>query len=134
MNNAVKCLSLAGTTLIFVLLVMSCKDANKEAVNQVKNVLADPGLEYNTYTPKATDIVISRSDYVNKLYGFWLGQCIVRKMQDIKKIDGAFEMLLRRRDIPAQGAQDSSVEEFDFRPKFLKACSARTGINVVMLK
>lgn len=76
MNNAVKCLSLAGTTLIFVLLVMSCKDANKEAVNQVKNVLADPGLEYNTYTPKETDIVISRSDYVNKLYGFWLGQCI----------------------------------------------------------
>ena len=76
MNNALKCLWLAGTTLIFVLLVMSCKDAAKEAVNQVKKVVADPGLEYNTYTPKATDMVISRSDYANKLYGFWLGQCI----------------------------------------------------------
>jgi hypothetical protein len=76
MNNALKCLWLAGTTLIFVLLVMSCKDAAKEAVNQVKKVVADPGLEYNTYTPKATDIAISRSEYANKLYGFWLGQCI----------------------------------------------------------
>jgi hypothetical protein len=76
MNNALKCLWLAGTTLIFLLLVMSCKDAAKEAVNQVKKVVADPGLEYNTYTPKATDMVISRSDYANKLYGFWLGQCI----------------------------------------------------------
>ncbi len=76
MNNALKCLCLAGTTFIFVLLVMSCKDAKKEEVNQLVKVLADPGLEYNAYAQKATDRVISRSDYADKLYGFWLGQCI----------------------------------------------------------
>ena len=55
MNNALKCLCLAGTTFIFVLLVMSCKDAKKEEVNQLVKVLADPGLEYNAYAQKATD-------------------------------------------------------------------------------
>ncbi|MGB5781943.1 MAG: hypothetical protein WBM42_08750, partial [Eudoraea sp.] len=76
MKNVLKTLCLTGTTLVFVLMVLSCKDAKKEEVKQVKNALTDPGLEYNTYTPKATDIIISRSDYANKLYGFWLGQCI----------------------------------------------------------
>jgi hypothetical protein len=38
--------------------------------------LTDPGLDYSTYTQKTTDKVISRSDYADKLYGFWLGQCI----------------------------------------------------------
>ncbi|MBT8182277.1 MAG: ADP-ribosylglycohydrolase family protein [Eudoraea sp.] len=55
---------------------MSCKDANKKEVNEVKNILTDPGLDYATYTQKTTDKVMSRSDYANKLYGFWLGQCI----------------------------------------------------------
>jgi len=76
MNYALKFLCLAGTTLIFFLSVMSCKDANKEEVKQVENALTNPGLEYSTYTPNATDMVISRSEYSNKLYGFWLGQCI----------------------------------------------------------
>ncbi len=29
-----------------------------------------------TTLPKTTDLVISRRDYKDKLYGFWLGQCI----------------------------------------------------------
>lgn len=29
-----------------------------------------------TTPPKQTDLVISRSEYANKLHGFWLGQCI----------------------------------------------------------
>ena len=76
MKNALKILCLTGTTLVFVLMVLSCKDTNKEEVKQVKNALTDPGLEYSAYTPEATDMVISRVDYSNKLYGFWLGQCI----------------------------------------------------------
>lgn len=39
-------------------------------------VPADPNLKYKTYEPKSTDMVISRSEYANKLHGFWLGQCI----------------------------------------------------------
>lgn len=40
------------------------------------NVIKDKNITYKEYTPKATDIVISRSEYKDKLYGFWLGQCI----------------------------------------------------------
>jgi hypothetical protein len=38
--------------------------------------LVNPSMEYLAYTPGPTDRVISRTSHVNKLYGFWLGQCI----------------------------------------------------------
>jgi hypothetical protein len=38
--------------------------------------IADPQLKYKKYSPKKTDKVISRAEYQDKLYGFWLGQCI----------------------------------------------------------
>jgi len=31
---------------------------------------------HDKYKPKSTDRIISRQDYKDKLYGFWLGQCI----------------------------------------------------------
>lgn len=74
--NPVKCLFQKGTVILFCLLIISCKDANKKEVNQLKNVFTDPGLDYVSYTQKTTDKVMSRSDYADKLYGFWLGQCI----------------------------------------------------------
>ena len=39
-------------------------------------IIKDPNLDYKNYTPDPSDLIISRSDYANKLYGFWLGQCI----------------------------------------------------------
>ena len=39
-------------------------------------VIKDPNLYYKKYTPNPSDLIISRLDYANKLYGFWLGQCI----------------------------------------------------------
>lgn len=36
----------------------------------------DPELTYNNYVIKKSDRKISRSDYIDKLQGFWLGQCI----------------------------------------------------------
>lgn len=36
----------------------------------------DPVLAAKSYVPQAGDRVISRSDYHDQLYGFWLGQCI----------------------------------------------------------
>jgi hypothetical protein len=36
----------------------------------------DDNLVYKPYKPKASDRIISRSEYKKKLYGFWLGQCI----------------------------------------------------------
>lgn len=44
--------------------------------NSSSNRLADPNLTYQSYSPKPTDKIIPRSDYANKLYGFWLAQCI----------------------------------------------------------
>jgi hypothetical protein len=38
--------------------------------------MKDTNLTYNAYTPKPTDRIISRTDYRDKLYGFWLGECI----------------------------------------------------------
>lgn len=37
---------------------------------------ADPEQEYKAYAPKESDRVISRAGYMDKMYGFWLGQCI----------------------------------------------------------
>lgn len=46
--------------------------------NKIKagTVVVDPHLVYKAYTPKPSDRVISRSKYLNKLQGFWLGECI----------------------------------------------------------
>lgn len=55
--------------MLVLLFFLSCKNMNT-------NILVDPELTYNDYTPNSTDRVISRSEYKNKLYGFWLGQNI----------------------------------------------------------
>ncbi len=38
--------------------------------------LIDPDLTYTDYSPHPNDIIISRSKYLDQLYGFWLGQSI----------------------------------------------------------
>ncbi len=43
---------------------------------KIKKIIKDPNLNYNNYTPDPSDLIISRSNYANRLYGFWLGQCI----------------------------------------------------------
>tara|TARA_Y100000588_G_scaffold311405_1_gene337399 strand:+ start:9572 stop:10939 length:1368 start_codon:yes stop_codon:yes gene_type:complete len=41
-----------------------------------QQMMGDPSLHYKNYKPDPSDLIISRSDYADKLYGFWLGQCI----------------------------------------------------------
>ena len=54
-------------------LLLSCNTR----VNEKKAViLLDTQLSYADYSPKPSDIRISREAYMNKLYGFWLGECI----------------------------------------------------------
>ena len=36
----------------------------------------NPLMEYLPYSQTTNDLVISREEYLNRLYGFWLGQCI----------------------------------------------------------
>ncbi len=65
------------STTPFVVFLMfaawSC-DTNRYK-NQAARVV-DPMLSYKKYIPKPSDRMISRKLYADKLYGFWLGQCI----------------------------------------------------------
>ena len=54
----------------------ACAQSPAEQLNGAAAPVANPAMEYLAYTPKPNDLVISRSEYLNKLYGFWLGQCI----------------------------------------------------------
>ena len=53
--------------------------------DQAKNT--NVSLDYKNYTPNSSDFIISRSDYFNKLYGFWLGQCIANWTGLITEMD-----------------------------------------------
>ena len=57
---------------LFIILLTSCTTSIKETVN----VPFSEKIDYKEYSPNESDIIISRSNYYDKLYGFWLGQCI----------------------------------------------------------
>ena len=58
--------------LLIIVLISSCSNQKKSALNSPQDV----NLKYKEYTPTGSEIVISRADYLNKLKGFWLAQCI----------------------------------------------------------
>ena len=58
--------------LLIIVLISSCSNQKKSALNSPQDV----NLKYKEYTPIGSEIVISRADYLNKLKGFWLAQCI----------------------------------------------------------
>ena len=64
--------------LLFVILLAfftaSCKPETKDTGRETS--LKDPELNYKEYVKKDADLIISRAEYHNRLYGFWLGQCI----------------------------------------------------------
>ena len=60
------------TLLSLIILIFSCSEKKKSSFE----VLQDVNLKYNEYTPTGNEIVISRAEYLNKLKGFWLAQCI----------------------------------------------------------
>lgn len=62
--------------LTICLVLSSCKDSEKSQLNENEDVIKDPTFSYQAYSPKPTDLEISRSEYANKLYGFWLAECI----------------------------------------------------------
>ena len=65
--NRVKCF--AATVTIPLLFLFYCS-------SQKTSDFIDSNLTYEAYSPAPTDMQISRSEYAEKLYGFWLGQCI----------------------------------------------------------
>ena len=64
------------TLLCLLLIITSCKDKQQNQEKEVLNPLQDANLVYVPYTPKPTDLALSRAEYADKLYGFWLAQCI----------------------------------------------------------
>ena len=60
------------TLLSLIILIFSCSEKKKSSFD----ALQDVNLKYREYTPKGNEIVISREEYLNKLKGFWLAQCI----------------------------------------------------------
>jgi ADP-ribosylglycohydrolase len=62
--------------LLFFMFLLSCNQAKKEKISFKNIKLKDSKNSYINYIPKHSDKIISRSTYLNQLYGFWLGQCI----------------------------------------------------------
>lgn len=61
---------------MFCLCFLSCKQESAKKEKVAVNMMVDSQLTYNAYEPNSSDMVISRSAYRDKLYGFWLAQCI----------------------------------------------------------
>ncbi len=59
--------------LLICFSIVSCKSTNTE---KSPGFTFSPEMKYEKYRPGPSDIVISRDEYYDKLYGFWLGQCI----------------------------------------------------------
>ena len=76
MNKLVKYRIYIILTVFFIALLISCQKSPKVNGAISNNIVFNPNLDYKKYKPKSTDKTISRSDYVNKLEGFWLGECI----------------------------------------------------------
>lgn len=56
-------------------------------VNTTTRSPADPELRYSDYKPASTDRIISRSEYMNRLQGFWLAECIANWSGLITEMD-----------------------------------------------
>lgn len=59
-------------SVLAFLLLFSCGERKAPVVEAPR----DPNLQYQSYNPDTSDLRISRAAYEDKLYGFWLGQCI----------------------------------------------------------
>jgi len=68
--------------LLTVALLPACNQSEAPA-----DQLRDPQLSYQDYTLQPSDRTISRADYQDRLYGFWLGQCIANWTGLITEMD-----------------------------------------------
>lgn len=61
---------------IFSVVLISCENSKKSNEQLDEKAISNPSFVYKNYSPKSSDKIISRSEYIEKLEGFWLGQCI----------------------------------------------------------
>lgn len=67
--------TIQGYIIAILILTVSCKK-NSKSDSFITAAVKDSVLVYKKYTPKKSDIILSRTEYLSKLEGFWLGQCI----------------------------------------------------------
>jgi hypothetical protein len=76
------------TTIWLCIALVACKPGGSEKPERlVKNSIVHPDMSYIPYTPGPSDHVLSRSGYADKLYGFWLAQCIANWTGLITEMD-----------------------------------------------
>jgi hypothetical protein len=75
------------SAFLLAFLPTSCKRQAADQAQNEMNSVRDSLLEYKAYVPNATDRIISRSVYKDKLYGFWLGECIANWTGLITEMD-----------------------------------------------
>jgi len=80
-KNFIKIFSKKITIVImFICFFMFCS-------KPVSNSVVDPNLTYKKYIPQKTDRIISRTEYADKLHGFWLAECIANWTGLITEMD-----------------------------------------------
>ena len=73
--------------LLFLLACQSSSSESEEQAQTSSSAVQDPHLDYMPYTPQSSDLVLSRAQYADQLYGFWLGQCIANWTGLITEMD-----------------------------------------------
>ena len=72
--------------LIFTLIVIFLISCSSEK-NSKQRLIKNDNYTYKNYTPTGKEIIVSRNDYLNKLKGFWLAQCIANWTGLITEMD-----------------------------------------------
>lgn len=76
MMNRIKLYFFLLTVISFILIACQQENRSDEVASAETTELMNPDFEYEEYEPQPTDIIISRSEYADQLYGFWLAQNI----------------------------------------------------------
>ena len=69
-------ISIFTISIIFIISIIYNRIQSTSLEKIHDHILINENFEYKQYLPSSTDMILSRSEYANKLYGFWLGQCI----------------------------------------------------------
>ena len=69
-------ISIFTISIIFIISIIYNRIQSTSLEKIHDHILINENFEYKQYSPSSTDMILSRSKYANKLYGFWLGQCI----------------------------------------------------------
>ncbi len=72
-------------TLLMILVVIA--GCNKTTPDSDNPTASDTSLIYKDYSPEASDVIIDREAYLDKLEGFWLGACIANWTGLITEMD-----------------------------------------------